>query len=196
MCSEAAGRIGGARRPSRLTRESLGMSFRTTLSGCSLGKIRASMGVADPRLIEAIKGRVDEDMQDYLDDGDEEEDGRPTEKRRMQVALKAVIAKLEGKPAEDLEDEGHVGYLAATAIVEHVDGEDRPVTPFEVKYDFWLELLEVHGEALGDDADLFRYFETGRPLFGRTISNECIYAWFERDEALRLRDAAQRLAAT
>lgn len=170
------------------------MSMRTTLSGCSLSKVRQAIGAADGKVIEAIEARVEEALEDYLDDGDEEEDGTPTQGRRMQDALKAVVAKLKGESADNLEDEGHVGYLAATTLLEHVDGDDRLRTPFEVKHFFWLDLLERQGKALGKDAELFRHLAEGRPLFGRTINNECLYAWFERDEAVRLRDAANRVA--
>ena len=139
---------------------------------------------------------MEEELEEYLGDDDDEEeaDGSPSEGRRMQDALKAILAKLKGRPAGKLEDEGHAGYLAATTILEHVDGENAPRTPFEVKHFLWDELLEQHRKALGNDAGLFEYLANGRPLFGRTINNECLYAWFGKDEAVRLRDAAKRLA--
>ena len=163
------------------------MSMRTTLSGCTLSKIRQAIGGADDALVEMIRGRVEEEAAEY--EGDEDEEGAA----RMRDTLGVIVAKLEGGPAPVLEDEGHVGYLAATGILEYVHGDDGPRTPFEVKHAFWSELSDKYGDAMGADAELFRHLEEGRPLFGRTINNECFYAWLDRADAVRLRNAAIRI---
>lgn len=168
------------------------MSMRTTLSGCTLPKIRHLIGTADDSLIDSIRARVEQDVRGNLGLADDEE---VTLEAGERDTLAAILDTLRGRPSPRPEDEGHMGYLVATALREHVDGEEPFRTDFEVKHFFWDDLLEQGAAALGDDAVLFGYLVNGRPFFGQTINNECIYAGLSRDEAIRLRDAAKRIAA-
>ena len=163
------------------------MSMRTTLSGCTLSKVRKAIGRADEKLIETVQKRLEKEAREFERDDDEE----AAQQVREQAA--SIVAKLRGQDGPTLEDEGHAGYVVAKALLARFDGSKRPRTGFEVKSAFWYEVLDYYGEELGEEAALFGHLASGRPLFGRTINNGCFYAWFDRAEAVRLRDAALRI---
>ena len=170
------------------------MSRLTHLSGCSLSKIRQAIGTAGDDLIQKIRRGVEEYLEMLSEEEDDDEDEEYEDLIRGTADV--IVAKLKGQPAADLDDEGDAGSLAATILLKHMDGDSRPRTRFEVKHAFWFELSHNYAREMGPDAELFRYLEEGRPLFGRTTNGESIYAWFDRDEAVRLRDAARRIGAS
>lgn len=173
-----------------------GMSTRTTLKGCSLTKIRQLIGTVDDAFAERIRRWLAEEVGDFdgEDEDDEDDGGPPSRGRQIREATTAILARIKGQPAAEVEDEGYTGYLVADALRHRVDGDNAPRTPFEVKNAFWFELLDNYAKPLGPDAQLFDYLAEGRPLFGQT-NTDATYACFDREEAIRLRDAARRVAA-
>src|SRR5688572_11812390 len=157
------------RRPctSGLTRDRVPpMSMRTTLTGCTLAKIRRAIGTADEKLIKTVRSRVARYVRENYEAEIEEPDDADLEELRGQ--LETIVAKLKGEPAVELDDEGEVGHVVATALLKRADGSRAPTTPFEVKHAYWDELLHRCAAEMGADEPLFQYLSRGRPLFGRT----------------------------